>query len=569
MNKSEQFDGLLYFAQRIQEATFYYTIDIYKAPIYNTNQLAREYLRISSSVNNEIIDKKNLDEIEKEFIYSLKHDVILKKYWGDENILLVSQKLGEGSNQTKVKTIHYLTSIWDNCVYYKWCVEYVKEITKKTKEKKKIEQAIRCLLPELYAYGYSNEYIYKNLKHNLFDKKPLGFSNLDVFLSKFSLENSSYKVYLAVSKEIMLFKDILKQELNICFDDDGNFSRLKHDDQYVVVSFDEVEEKDEYRAVNLAKQPLDIFLSFYMALDNKQEISTGHTAMVYCNGKFDFIPIEKTVMRPIEKYDSEAVGEMAIEKIFSIANPSIRISDSVVVVLLKIFEKHNIALRDSNIDNAFLNLWSILEIFSESIEDGSKIEKIRKSVLMVLYNNYFKRTMKDLSKNLKSILKQDKYDYFIEKVTEEGNELFKLSCLVFFESYKDVITDLNTCLEKSPKIRSRISILNQLGGNVKELYSHINKYKDRVSWHLARLYRCRNYIIHSGESDFFINHLIEHLHSYVDILIDEFISNITDGYGLKNIDDVIIFNQIKSERLNKLINKDVRMNEEILLELLK
>ena len=39
---STEVDGILYFAQRIEEMLFDYSIDLYKMPLLNTHGLARE-----------------------------------------------------------------------------------------------------------------------------------------------------------------------------------------------------------------------------------------------------------------------------------------------------------------------------------------------------------------------------------------------------------------------------------------------------------------------------------------------------------------------------------------------
>lgn len=175
MNKSEQLDGMMYFAHRLQEATFHYTIDIYKAPIYNTNQLAYEYLLVHEKVKNKQLNNSYLEDIKKEFLYSLEHDIVLKEYWGDDNIELAKNQI-YSSNQNNIdKLMHYLYHIWNNGVYFNWCKEYIKIIINSPKEKKKIERSIKILLPELFAYGYSNECIYKRVKYYFFEKKEKPF----------------------------------------------------------------------------------------------------------------------------------------------------------------------------------------------------------------------------------------------------------------------------------------------------------------------------------------------------------------------------------------------------------
>lgn len=89
MNVSNEQDGLMYFAYRLQEATFHYSIDVYKASLYNTNQLVREYVHVASIVENGELNKSYLETIKDEFIDAIEHDVVLKKYWGLDNIKLI------------------------------------------------------------------------------------------------------------------------------------------------------------------------------------------------------------------------------------------------------------------------------------------------------------------------------------------------------------------------------------------------------------------------------------------------------------------------------------------------
>ena len=83
------------------------------------------------------------------------------------------------------------------------------------------------------------------------------------------------------------------------------------------------------------------------------------------------------------------------------------------------------------------------------------------------------------------------------------------------------------------------------------------------------MYRYRNCIVHSGTSEGNIEFICEHLHSYVDVVINDFIKNLTSDMNLKSIDDVIIHNKLYFQQLEKTINKDTRINEEIISLLLK
>ena len=121
MNVSNEQDGLMYFAYRLQEATFHYSIDVYKASLYNTNQLVREYVHVASIVENGELNKSYLETIKDEFIDAIEHDVVLKKYWGLDNIKLIKQQIGTSNLLDVEKIMKYLSDISDKEKYYNWC----------------------------------------------------------------------------------------------------------------------------------------------------------------------------------------------------------------------------------------------------------------------------------------------------------------------------------------------------------------------------------------------------------------------------------------------------------------
>ena len=45
-----QYDGILYFVQRLQEMLFHYSDDIVKAPVHNTMTLIFEYIELEKDV---------------------------------------------------------------------------------------------------------------------------------------------------------------------------------------------------------------------------------------------------------------------------------------------------------------------------------------------------------------------------------------------------------------------------------------------------------------------------------------------------------------------------------------
>ena len=80
------------------------------------------------------------------------------------------------------------------------------------------------------------------------------------------------------------------------------------------------------------------------------------------------------------------------------------------------------------------------------------------------------------------------------------------------------------------------------------LKNDAEKYRKRVSWHIYRLYRVRNAIVHAGESHKRIQVLGEHLHIYVDAIIMELMIKLATDPHLNSIEDVLIDTELLIKR---------------------
>ena len=90
-NNEYQYDGLLFFVQRIVEMLDYTTVDIFRSPLLNTSRLIDEYLRISHGS----AKAYHLDEVFNEFMNSFKNDIIINYNWGEDRVNQIIKKLNK------------------------------------------------------------------------------------------------------------------------------------------------------------------------------------------------------------------------------------------------------------------------------------------------------------------------------------------------------------------------------------------------------------------------------------------------------------------------------------------
>ena len=96
--------------------------------------------------------------------------------------------------------------------------------------------------------------------------------------------------------------------------------------------------------------------------------------------------------------------------------------------------------------------------------------------------------------------------------------------------------------------------------------AELERFTRRITWHLIRLYRTRNSIIHSGDVADNLLYLGEHLHSYIDACVWEIIFKLTSKKQLCSIENVIIDETFEIERITKLLSSDDSFkNEELFI----
>lgn len=65
---------------------------------------------------------------------------------------------------------------------------------------------------------------------------------------------------------------------------------------------------------------------------------------------------------------------------------------------------HNAALNQQDLNDAFLNLWSALEVASVTDSSKSKIESVTDNIVSILQNDYFECIFSNILDDLKNNL---------------------------------------------------------------------------------------------------------------------------------------------------------------------
>ena len=72
-------------------------------------------------------------------------------------------------------------------------------------------------------------------------------------------------------------------------------------------------------------------------------------------------------------------------------------------------------------------------------------------------------------------------------------------------------------------LNDRLKYFNELFLSKEKIANTIINHTERLQWQIRRIYRARNLIVHTGNTPSYTATLIEHIHSYLDIILETLI----------------------------------------------
>lgn len=547
-NWKKEEDNILYFFHRLEEMLFHYSSDIVRMPIHNTRTLIKEYLYNESERNAGRVNEYQLEQIINELKSSLYSDNVLREKFGNDFVDGIAAEL----SSQKGDVIKYINNKLSGKTYLNWCIAYLMKHSAIHSHKEEVEKGLRNWIVEIVSRGYTPEYIYNYLKALLSKRHNNASAVLKDFLEHFSIEEEGFRVYLTFTSNMKQCKEVLEKRIHVCFDDDGNFSHIRTRKKDFV-GYIEVQALDEYDAIHEAYSMISIFLKYYRVISNrKRELIRKIGGVKHIgSSELSFIPLKSLGYRSIE-IEPKADITHSVDSI--ILNCQTK-PEQTRYQIDKMIELHNESLEQPDLNDGFLNLWSILEVISENSIGTSKIEKVIHCVIPTLKKDYMHAVLDNIDQDLKDNLESSEYSALIEAISIKYKNLNPIACFIFLPELEHLREEYFAKLENYPNIRTKIYRLYLLKDNKSEINAISEKYAQRIKWHIYRLYRARNAIVHSGEVPQNIQRLGEHLHIYVDRILFEILIKLSNESSLESVSDVLIDTRLLLNKVNVVLSE--------------
>lgn len=539
---SEETEGLLFFAQRMDEILFDYTVDSYKGRMLNSFMLIIEALKTIADIESAKIESAHLKYVIEELNWSLQQDIVVHQLLENEKELFIPISFDENNKDyTLIKNILKLLSNKISPKKYETACRILFKESVKSNKKREINELIDGWICILKVWGYNTKWIHSRVLEYFFntDNAINSVDQLSVFFDIFNFKKQDFDIYIIVNKG---FKTIIEKTKIKHFkvvdlpdkDDDAlnKFRKLIKGKQ-IVVKYS-CKTLDEYSAREIALNSIDVLRDLFAFYYHKQKPFRNDITLVVSG---EVIYYTKGTSSPLNRSSSDTPFMLAVEKLNTLFEGGVP-SEETMAKIHRVFNLHSTSIENRNVDNQLLNLWTAIEVIVpiNKKTGGSKIQQIieiiSKSHTLGYPYRIFRNSLSDMISIDRELVKT--YIYSLPK--EYGNLLEKFVAFLVLDTLQEQRNALFGELNKYPLLRYRLFCINKSFSKPKHILKTLEMHQKKLSWHIRRLYRTRNLIVHDSGTMYDIETLVENCHSYVDEFLKQILRLIQKDNSITTIE---------------------------------
>lgn len=566
-------EALLYFAQRMDELLFTYTLDTYKPPCLTASSLVSEAISTLKDIENGVLDQQTLIPIIEELEWSIKDDPISKSLFNLPYKKIFNQINEKPVNEAKtkleilknsIKTTHYLTA----------CFETLRTALKENK-KQTIDIVSRTLASTLINKGISKEYLREIVNLHFFSPKITSFEeiSLDSFFEKIPKSKIHYEVFFSTSR---LIKEIYETSeiFNIHEYKESSYESEMQDfvkgqlpKENPIVCIKKTLAFDKYSAYKSAETKLEKIANLYSIFHHKSSICWESKAIAYNTENKSFYVVEKPNNATQNGFD--LTPQKASKHLNNVIRNFSMSTDSSFFKFDSVVDLHGLASKSDSESSQLLNIWIAIETITPPNKKKSKIQNIIDSNLPFLLNTYIQRLLLNIKGDIYRWNKSE-YRKIIRKIrSRELSPLEKIASFITLTEHDSPRSELLAKLSEFPLLRNRIFKLNDTLKNPKSVTQLLELHRKKVEWQIRRIYRTRNLIVHSGKSPSYIQTLVENSHDYLDQITNEIMKSCAEKRDATTIEQVYEIQKIKYESYIEKLNSIKELSQENFMSIYK
>jgi hypothetical protein len=549
-------EGLRFFAEIWAEMLFDYTLDSYKLRTFNLLGLCEEFLDAFEQCEAGVLHWKSIEPLRLELQWHLQHDGIARRTLGT-SLRDIEQRISAWTHEAGGRDLSHVCSFILKELQNSYFDELRSELAKlveQPREKKKIRHVSSALLTEMVRRGFAPQFINHRLHKFFFKDHPINQpTDILHFFDRFVEPLKRFIVVarspargdlfaVGTKSEFIAYNKQLMAQLPQVPAVQEFRDAAAGVDGYLV--FSNVDAMDPYSARRVAGDRLEMVssvLRFYRhQLDEESCLEEKWLVVEQDRASSAFsdaylIPAQRNVSfrRPDVSDGNLAKSLNELLRPFLDGRCEKRTLDQLEAAL----NAHSAAVKSNLPDNRFMNFWRAFETLSGSTSDRDTIQTIMRFSVPILCRKYFLKHVRMAVKSLfRNVPKAWKEALKLRREEESKPEfLARLLTSTSVEAEKDT---LFAACSAHVLLRNRLVVIQEMLSSKAVAKDCLRDHENRVRWHIQRMYRVRNGLVHGSRKYRWLDLLCENLHDYFDHFFSEIAKTIADQQHYRTIEMV-------------------------------
>lgn len=552
---SESVTGLLFFAQRMDELLFDYSLDSYKPAALNPPFLCTEALSLIDDIEDHLIDDANLAHVLEELIWAIQNDKVSKKLLDvplERYVLTHDAPL----SQTKLR-LEVLSKTLDPQRYLACCRTLLARAITENK-KKEIDCYARTLVTCLINIGISKAFLCKKTKDFFFlgdDPNISKAEEVERYFEQTSPTIHNFDVYFlvssdvrAVEKSIRAFRIEILDGLPAPLTEFATERDFLPSDEESIVHVKDIRSFDAYSARALAERRVDTLKDLFTLFFHRNGLQWRPSTLITqcCADGPAIVGASKSSM---EKAFDMNPAHASKRLNWMLENLALRFGGS-FDKFKRIVDLHGICVTNEVPENQLLNIWISIETLVPSHSGkNNKVSNIISAIDPFVRLTYIRRI---IDKALADLLFWNPRitRKFLRQVpnTKGTKGAIRLLHLLALPENLPLRNELYAQLKDFHLLRFRLFSLSESLASPEIVKKFLDNHSKKVSWQVRRLYRTRNLLVHAGRTPNYLPTLIENGHDYLDLVLNEVMERSCGDYQVETLEQAFELQKVLLER---------------------
>lgn len=556
-------EGLLFFAQMLEEMLFDFSLDTYKPSVMHTGSLCFEALQTIDEIERGNIKLPNLAHVCAELCFNFEKDAVAQALSPLTSEEVFPKLKNPKTSIAELKTLLELLALHlAPQKYRKMNEELLRTRIAVAGAIPDIRRLARSYITTLISIGFNPKQI-GSAAANFFyfgENRISGPSSINDFFALFPLEKQEFDVVYRVDK---IFETIAEsvESLGIQISQElppdiepGACAWLQGKGETPLFAYSLKRPAYDIRSAGISVARSLKLSSTLLTLFHHKEAPSWEPKCVVRNVTTNVCTKVSREVNPMHKC-ADLLPATASHRLKQLlANFSLE-RDS-FAKFVRSAQLHSTALSSDADENQILNLWISLEslIPSESkSDDVSNIEHIINSLVPFLNITYLESLTNNLVKDLLRWNRSATRTAF--KAVEGRKFTDKLVRLIVLQQFSGECAALERTFGDFHLLRDRFQRFKEIFATPSNVVATLDAHRVRLEWQIRRIYRARNIIVHSGKTPAYTQSLIEHTHDFLDIVLSLLVKMSSHPQTVRSVSQGFKYVELKYNAYYKSVSK--------------